>query len=199
MVPLAGKSSASRIKNPKCKLQHSKGTRPMASAQETQSRFGKLVKDLAFALLNATLMLIIIACVCVILMINRINTAGQELAQTAVDAAVASVGEKPKETITKLTELLQSLKDIKAELAAGKNQDSETPKTSTSFSSGTMANGHEEKISKLTTQVEELNTKIDQLLDKKEWLTDEFLKKTGLQVSNTLIRVRDCKLSTSLE
>ena len=171
----------------------------MASTQEGPSRIGKLVKDLALALLNATLLLIIVACICVLLVVNSVNNLGKELARSAVDAAVETVGEKPKETIARLTELSQSLKDINKVLSVDKKQDQETTQTDSSYSSGASTNGTDEKLSKLTVQIEEVNAKIETLLDKKEWLTDQFLQKTGMQVSDTLIRVRDCKPSTSLQ
>ena len=68
------------------------------------------------------------------------------------EPSVETVGEKPKETIARLTELSQSLKDINKVLSVDKKQDQETTQTDSSYSSGASTNGTDEKLSKLTVQ-----------------------------------------------
>lgn len=69
------------------------------------ARLLRLPGQLLLALVNATALLVIVACVLVILVLNRVDTAGERIAGNVTDAALARLEVSPAEFKTRLETL----------------------------------------------------------------------------------------------
>lgn len=69
------------------------------------ARLVRLPGQLLLALVNATALLVIVACVLVIVVLNRVDAAGERIAGTVTDAALARLEVSPAEFKTRLETL----------------------------------------------------------------------------------------------
>ncbi|MGI9481771.1 MAG: hypothetical protein ACR2OR_05365 [Hyphomicrobiales bacterium] len=142
-----------------------------------QFRIGKLFKNLGLALLNATVVLVIIAAVSGVLLLNKIDSFGQTAAANATNAAFSAVGLNAQQTLTKFDEISTSLDEVKDAI----KQASIEP-----FSKQSV------QLEKLSGQLAELNALLGELSVKRAVFTNEAIEKLGTTLSESLIRVRDC-------
>lgn len=77
----------------------------MTSAPTIATRLKRLPRQLLLALVNATALLVIVACVLVIVVLNRVDQAGARIAGTVTEAALAKLDMTP----AALKERLQSV------------------------------------------------------------------------------------------
>lgn len=149
----------------------------MNSGQAPRSRVGKFIKDLGLALLNATIVLIIIAAISVTVLLNRIDSFGQKAAANATNAALSAVGLNAEQT-------LQKLDDVSASLDGVKDAIKQAPIEP--FSKQSM------QLEKLSGQLADLNKLLAELASTRSVFTDRAIRKLGTTFSDSLIRVRDC-------
>lgn len=166
----------------------------MTTAPTIGSRVVKLFKDLALALFNASVVLVVVASVLVLVLLNRVDTFSQDVAENALNAAIGAVGLSPQQTIQKLEKISVSVSELNSTLKAKKSKTASAGSvTSLGSSFTTSALSEEElKIERLTGQLKEINQALKELVSKKALFTDKVIEKVGATFSESLIRVRDC-------
>jgi len=87
------------------------------------SRLLRLPGQLLLALVNATAVLVIAACVLALIVLNRVETASERIAGTVTDAALARLDVTPAEFRTRLEALDGRMEALSAQLAAPDLQD----------------------------------------------------------------------------
>lgn len=86
-------------------------------------RLLRLPGQLLLALVNATALLVIAACVLALIVLGRVETAGDRIAGTVTDAALARLDVSPAEFRTRLEALDGRLESLSAQLADPDLQD----------------------------------------------------------------------------
>ena len=149
------------------------------------ARATKLFKDLALALFNATMVLIIVASVSAFILLNKVDTFSKDVAQNAASAAIGAVGLNPGQMAQKLDDISTSISDLNGTLKARKT-------STTALVAGESSSQEDMKIERLTRQLNEVNLALNELVARKSLFTDQVIEKTGAVLSESLIRVRDC-------
>lgn len=149
----------------------------MTAAPTLSSRLKRLPGQLLLALVNATALLVIVACVLVIVVLNRIDQAGERIAGTVTEAALSKLDMTP----AALKERLQSVDGSVAALV-------EQLQT---------AGARDDRA--LTVQVSELNRTLKDLTAVAEKLgsagpdiTEAAFRQAGDSLTQTLLSVRGC-------
>jgi len=86
-------------------------------------RLLRLPGQLLLALVNATALLVIAACILALLVLNRVDTAGERIAGTVTDAALARLDVSPAEFKTRLDALDGRIETLSAQLSNPDFQD----------------------------------------------------------------------------
>lgn len=86
-------------------------------ARDLRSRLIRLPGQLLVAMVNATAVLVIVACVLVIVVLNRVDTASERIAGDVTDAAIARLQTTPAEFKVRLETLEGRIAELSERLA----------------------------------------------------------------------------------
>lgn len=150
----------------------------MTSAPTLSTRLKRLPGQLLLAVINATALLVIVACVLVIVVLNRVDQASERIAGTVTEAALSKLEMTP----AALKERLQSVDGRVAALVDRLE----------------TAGARDDRA--LTVQVAELNRTLsglkaaaDKLGSAGPDITEAAFRQAGETLTETLLSVRGCK------
>lgn len=140
-------------------------------------RLARLPGQLLLALINATALLVIVACVLAIVVLNRVDNAGSKIAGNLTDAALARLQVSPEEFKTKLVALDSKIEQISNQLANPDEQD------------------HWEvaqQLKELNRNLADVKTAAQGLSEAGPQVTNAIFKQAGTTLTDALFALRGC-------
>ena len=155
----------------------------MAEPDRTEISKGlrSLPRQLLFALINATMILVILAAVLALVAMSRIDHFAQNVAATMTEAVLSKVGLPAKD-------VLADLRNLTAEVRALGNSLREIRTGEHSLV--------QVEIARLDETLTALNISVDRLTNARSSLTDEAIVQLGQTVTDTLLKLRHCSSNT---
>jgi uncharacterized protein YoxC len=144
------------------------------------ARLWSLPGQLLLALINATVVLAIVAAILVILALVRIEHFAANVAATMTSAVLTKVDLPSKEVLLNIRELngeIRALGNTLREIKTGENP------------------ALQEDIARLRERLATLRTSIDGLSSARAMLTDEAAARFGERITQELMKLRDCSSS----
>ena len=142
------------------------------------ARLRRLPGQLLLALVNATVILVIAAAILVLVAVNRINHFAQNIASTMTAAVLSKVDLPSKEVMADLRNLTAEVRRVGnaiEQIKTGENS------------------AFQVEIARLKEALTVLRVNVDRLGRARSMLTDEAIGQLGRTVSDTLIKLRECR------
>jgi len=142
------------------------------------ARLRRLPGQLFLALVNATVILAIVAAILVLVAISRINYFAENIVSTMTEAVLSKVDLPSKEVLADLRNLTAEIRRVGnaiEQIKAGENS------------------AFQVEIAKLKETLTVLRVNVDRLGRARSMLTDEAIGQLGRRVSDTLIKLRECR------
>ncbi|MTH96875.1 hypothetical protein [Roseibium sp. RKSG952] len=140
-------------------------------------RIARLPGQFILALINATSILVIVAIVLVLMMLNRVETAGAQLASSVTDAAMSRLQVSPEDFRARLMSIDQKLDQLSSAL--------ENPGIADN-------NVLRQDLAALNRNITDLKVAAQGLTMAGPDVTEAALQQAGTVITNTLIGLRDC-------
>src|SRR5215208_443239 len=142
------------------------------------ARLRRLPGQLLLALVNATVILLIAAAVLVLVAVNRINYFAENVVSTMTAAVLSKVDLPSKEVMADLRNLTAEVRRVGnaiEQIKTGENS------------------AFQVEIARLKEALTVLRVNVDRLGHARSMLTDEAIGQLGRTVSDTLIKLRECR------
>lgn len=153
----------------------------VSERSELAKRLRRLPGQLALALVNATVVLVIVAAILVIVAFNRVEHAAARLSTAVTDAVFARVEIEPTRLVGRLQATAAEIRDIRTgirDIRDGGAQRTEQL---------------EQQIATLTETLTGLRDDVRKLTEVKTQLTDEAIRELGKAVTDGLLQLRNCR------
>lgn len=138
------------------------------------ARLGSTLRNLLLALLNATLMLFILAAICGLLLIGQVRTLTTDITDDMARAAVSATGLDPAVALGELQGLRTEVVDLRQALAA--RREDVTP-----------------IAERLEARLDRVETLLDQIRERRIEVTDRTVEGLSEAASRFMREVRDCR------
>ncbi len=138
------------------------------------ARLGSTLRNLLLALLNATLMLFILAAICGLLLIGKVRTLTTDITDDMARAAVSATGLDPAVALGELQALRTEVVDLRQALAA--RREDVTP-----------------IAERLEARLDRVETLLDQIRERRIEVTDRTVEGLSEAASRFMREVRDCR------
>lgn len=153
----------------------------MTAAETTPSfgaRLGRTVGKLVLALLNATLLLFIVAAIAGIILVGKVRTLATDVAADVTQAAVASTGLNPADALAELRLVSTEIEALRTTIAERRGD-------------------LDERVTALDERLDRVQTTIQSLRERKIELTDAVIDKAASAAStaanDVLKSLRNCR------
>ncbi len=149
----------------------------MTQAQSQPSpggRLGRTVGNLLLALLNATLLLFIVAAVTGILLVGKVRTLSADIAGDVTEAAIASTGLNPADALAELRVASTEIAELRASIQERRGD-------------------VDARVEALGARLDTMQATLQSLRERKIALTDAFIDKAATAAGTALKDLRDCR------
>jgi hypothetical protein len=146
------------------------------------ARLRRLPGQLLLALVNATVVLAIVAAILVLVTVSRINHFAENIVSTMTEAVLSKVDLPSKEVFANLRNLTAEVRRVGnaiEQIQAGEHS------------------GFQSEIANLRETLTLLRVNVDRLGRARSMLTDEAIGQFGRRVSDSLITLRECRSSVA--
>lgn len=137
------------------------------------SRLGRAISNLLLAVLNATLVLFIVAAIAGIVLIGKARTFASDIAGDVTQAAISSTGLQPADALSELRMVSTEIRDLKVAIAER----------------GTDV---DQRVAQLSARLDSVQATIDGLRSRKVEMTDAVIDRAGVALGNAMRSLRDC-------
>jgi hypothetical protein len=153
----------------------------VSERSELEKRLRRLPGQLALALVNATVVLVIVAAILVIVALNRVEQAAGRISTAVTDAVFARVEVEPTRLAGRLQATVAEIRDIRTGIRDIRE------------GGGERAEELERQIATLTETLSGLRDDVRKLTEAKTQLTDEAIRALGSSVTDGLLQLRNCR------
>jgi hypothetical protein len=133
----------------------------------------RTIGNLLLALLNATLLLFIVAVVLGLVLIDRTRTIAADVAADVTQSAIASTGLDPADTLAELRVVSTEMIDLRTAIEERRSDLGE-------------------RTQALSARLDTLESMLNDLSERKEELADAAIDKASIVAGNALERMRGC-------
>jgi len=150
---------------------------PKPDRNEISARLRRLPIDFLLALINATMLLVIVAAILALVVMVRIDNFAGRMATTMTEAVLSKIDLPSKNVLANLrnlTEEVRTLGNTLRDIKVGENPVIQI------------------EIARLKEALTALNASVDRLTNTRTILTDEAIAQLGRAVTDTLTQMRGC-------
>lgn len=148
------------------------------------TRLKRLPGQLLLALINATALLVIVACILVIVVVNRADHAAESIAGTVTDATLSRIDMSPAEVRSNLQSINDRVSGLSAKLDAAGSVDKPDLVR---------------EIKSLNRNLNEMKLLAKGLGTASPEVADAAFRQAGAQLTDTLLALRGCSLEKGTE
>lgn len=138
------------------------------------ARLGRAVANLLLALLNATLLLFIIAAVTGLLLIGKVRTLASDVAGEVTQAAVSATGLQPADALAELRMISTEMRDLRTAI--------EDRRTDVA-----------DRVAVLSARLDGLQSDLDTMRERKIALTDRIVDRATAAIGEAVKSLRSCE------
>ncbi|WP_436644099.1 hypothetical protein [Microbaculum sp. FT89] len=138
------------------------------------ARFGRTIGNLLLALINATLLLFIVAAISGIVLIGKVRTFSTDIAGDVTEAAIASTGLNPADALAELRVASTEIAELRAAI-------------------GERRSDIDARVDALGVRLDTMQNTLQSLRERKIAITDAVIDKAATAAGNALKDLRDCR------